>query len=229
MLKYRLADTVIKVDTIWPKTHELLKEYQSEDKEDYWLVTSWEDINAERDRSEEKSYSAGYYETLAVQRMLSHWLLDRDVLLFHGSAISMDGKGYIFAAPSGTGKSTHARLWRERYGERVTMVNDDKPFLKITDGGVTVYGSPWDGKHRLSTNTAVPLKAIALIERAEENSIERIEPTKAVVMLMQQAYREEDMDRIFPLVLRLAELVPIYRLRCNMEPEAAVIAYEGMQ
>ena len=228
-MRYTLADTVFELDTIWPTTHRLLKDYRTDVAADAYIMTDWPDILAEKDLDEGASCSDGYYEALAIQRKVSHALLNRDILLFHGSALSMDGKGYIFAAPSGTGKSTHARLWRDRYGERVTMINDDKPFLKIADGGVTVYGSPWDGKHRLSTNTAAPLKAIALIERAEQNSIERIEPADAVTALIQQAYREEDISRIFPLVLRLAELVPVYRLRCNMEPEAAEVAYEGMQ
>lgn len=229
MLNYRLADTVVGIETLCPQTRELLKDYRSEEPEEYRITVTAKDIEAERELSEEKSFSAAYYETLAVHRKLSHALLERDILLFHGSALAMDGQGYIFAAPSGTGKSTHARLWRERCGERVTMVNDDKPFLKIEETGVTVYGSPWDGKHRLSTNTSVPLKAIAIIERAEHNSIERIGPTEAVTTLMQQSYREEDLDKIFPLVLKLAELVPVYKLRCNMDISAAETAYEGMR
>ena len=228
-MRYTLADTVFELDTVWPAAHKLLRDYQTDAPAELRIMTDWPDIEAERELSEDKSFSAGYYELLAVHRKLSHALLDRDILLFHGSALSMDGEGYIFAAPSGTGKSTHARLWRERFGKRVTMVNDDKPFLKITENSVMVYGSPWDGKHRLSNNMSVPLKAIALIERAERNSIEPIDPANAVAALLQQSYREEDMDAIFPLVLRLAELVPIYRLRCNMEPEAAEVAYEGMK
>ena len=228
-MSYKLADTVIDVDSIWPAIHRLLQDYKTDDPSEFKIMTDWPDIRAIEDKSEEKQFSAAYYEMLAVHCKLSHELLDKDILLFHGSALAMDGQGYIFTAPSGTGKSTHARLWREHFGERVTMVNDDKPFLKIGDSSVTVYGSPWDGKHRLSKNTSVPLKAIAILERAEQNSIERVEPSEAVIKLLQQSYREEDMEKIFPLVLRLAELVPIYRLRCNMDPEAAIIAYEGMQ
>lgn len=228
-MKYKLADQIVKIDTIHPAVHELLRNYRCEGEEDCWLVTMWEDIEAERERSEDQQFSDAYYETLAVQRMLSHWLLKQNVLLFHGSALSLDGRGYLFTAPSGTGKSTHARLWRERFGERVTMINDDKPFLRIADDRITAYGSPWSGKHRLDTNTSVPLHAIAVIEQAKENSIERITPSEAVTTLLQQAYREDDMAQIFPLVLKLAELVPVYRLKCSMDPEAAEVAYEGMR
>ena len=227
-MKYKLADQIIQIESLYPNIHELLKDYRCDGNADFVLISTSEDIEAERSRSIEKSYSDAYLELLAVQRKLSRWLLTKDVLLFHGSALSMDGRGYIFTAPSGTGKSTHARLWRKCFGERVTMVNDDKPFLKIADDGVTVYGSPWSGKHRLDTNTSVPLHAIALIERAKENSIERMSPLDAVPVLLQQAYREEEMEGIFPLVLKLAEMIPVYKLKCNMEPEAARVAYEGM-
>ena len=228
-MRYKLADTVFGIETLWPATHLLLRDYRTDDPAEIQISTTDSDIQIEKELSEEKRFSDAYYETLAVQRKVSHALLEKDVLLFHGSAISMDGEGYIFAAPSGTGKSTHARLWRERYGGRVAMVNDDKPFLKIADSGATIYGSPWDGKHRLSSNISVPLKAIAILERAKENQIERIDPSAALTALMQQSYREEDVAGIFPLILRLAELVPIYRLRCNMAVSAAETAYEGMR
>ena len=228
-MRYALADTVFEIDTLLQATHQLLEDYRTDAPADYRIVTDRADLEAERANAEEKRFSDAYYETLAVQRKVSHALLEKDVLLFHGSAISMDGDGYIFAAPSGTGKSTHARLWRERYGDRVAMVNDDKPFLKIADSGAAIYGSPWDGKHRLSSNISVPLKAIAILARAKENRIERIDPSAALTALMQQSYREEDIAGIFPLILKLAELVPVYALRCNMAVSAAETAYKGMR
>ena len=80
----------------------------------------------------------------------------------------MDGEAYIFTAVSGTGKSTHAMLWREVFGERVRMINDDKPLIRITpEGKAVVYGTPWDGKHHLSKNSAFPLKAICWLTRAK--------------------------------------------------------------
>ena len=227
-MNYKLADQIIQIESLYPSIHKLLHNYRCDGDADYALISTSEGIEAERARAEENDRPDSYFELLAVQRKLSRWLLTKDVLLFHGSSLSMDGKGYIFTAPSGTGKSTHARLWRERFGERVMMVNDDKPFLKITDDGVTTYGSPWSGKHRLDTNTSVPLHAIAVIERDKENSIERMSPLDAVPVLLQQAYREEEMEGIFPLVLKLAEMIPVYKLHCNMEPEAAQVAYEGM-
>ena len=83
----------------------------------------------------------------------------------------MDGAAYLFTAPSGTGKSTHTRLWREVFGDRVWMINDDKPMLRISENLVTAYGTPWNGKHHISRNASAPLKAIVQLNRGKENII----------------------------------------------------------
>ncbi len=173
-----------------------------------------------------------HLENIAIHRLLAERLTEYDVLLMHGSALSMDGEAYIFTASSGTGKSTHARLWRETFGDRVFMINDDKPLLKIREDGVWACGSPWDGKHDLSCNASVPLRAIVSLERGERNSIEPMRKSDAFPVLIRQAFASRDpaiMLRITTLEKRLLERVGFYRLRCNMEPDAARIAYEGMK
>jgi len=224
---YRVADVTFGLETVHDYTHRMLKDYAAEDTPELYITTTEDDIAAEYSRTE-SYFKAPYIESLAVYRELCDALLDRNVLLLHGSAIAVDGLCYIFTAVSGTGKSTHARLWRERFGERSVMVNDDKPLLRFTQEGVTVYGTPWDGKHRLSRNIAVPLKSVALLSRAAENRVEPVDPLTALPVLLQQSFRSEAVERILPLVERLADSVPIYRLFCNMEPEAAVVAWETM-
>ena len=143
----------------------------------------------------------------------------------------MDGVAYLFTAKSGTGKSTHTRLWREMFGDRAVMVNDDKPFLKFTEEGVIACGSPWNGKHGLGNNIMVPLKAICVLERGESNVITRIDPKDALQMLFQQSSRPMNralMPKYMELVDRLANSVEFYRLKCNMDPDAAKISYEAM-
>ena len=105
-----------------------------------------------------------YLETLAVCRKIAERMPEHNTFLFYGSCIAVDGAGYVFTAKSGTGKSTHTRLWRELLDNRATMVNDDKPLIRIADDDAIIYGTPWDGKHPLSHNIAVPLKAICILE-----------------------------------------------------------------
>ena len=111
------------------------------------------------------------------------------------------------------------------------MVNDDKPLLHITDSGVTAYGTPWDGKHRLSTNTAVPLKGICILTRNAKNHIEPVEPHAVYPLIVQQTNRSlstDGMKQTLSLIDRMLNVVPVYRLGCNMDIEAAKVAYEGM-
>jgi len=175
--------------------------------------------------------SGAFLENNAIHALLAERLVDFDVLLVHGSALCMDGKAYIFTAPSGTGKSTHARLWREVYGDRVIMINDDKPMLKISETGTTVCGTPWDSKHRLSCNACAPLEAVVELNRDVYNHMEPMTGAEAFPLLMKHSYGSKDPDtmrKIMELRKRLLETVSFYRLGCNMSPEAAKVAFETM-
>lgn len=150
----------------------------------------------------------------------------------HGSAVAVDGEAYIFTAESGTGKSTHARLWRENLDKRVIMVNDDKPFLRVEEDRIVVCGSPWNGKHGLGENIEVPLRAICVLEQAKENHIERIDFTDAIPVLMQQIYiptqEAYTAEKALELADRIYSGVDLFRLGANMEPEAAKLSYGTM-
>ncbi len=229
---YLFADIPVTVSTVYEETHEWIKSYRIGFTPLFQIETDRNDISAERQVSLEIPQTpSAYLEALAVQRKLSEALIDYDTILFHASALAVDGKGYLFAAVSGTGKSTHARLWREMFGDRVTMINDDKPFIHIGSDEVRVYGSPWDGKHHLSTNTSVPVKAICILTRDTTNHIEKISADEAFSILLQQTYRPKNpakMVKTIDLLIQMTKQVSLYRLGCNMDPEAAVVSYEGM-
>jgi len=117
------------------------------------------------------------------------------------------------------------------FGTRAVMVKDDKPFLPMADKGVVVYGSPWNGKHRLGSNISVPLKAMCILERSTENWIKPISSSEALQILFQQSQRPRNsvnMIKYMELIDKLACRVEFYRMGCNMNPEAALMAYEVM-
>ena len=239
--KYKIADKVVEVNSIYEEVHEYCADYQTDLPADYSVNITQADIDFEREKSAHEDeieglpvrhFSDSYLEELAVYRKIAEQMIDFDTVLFHGSVIAVDGVGYLFTAKSGTGKSTHTRLWREYFGDRAIMVNDDKPLLHIGDSGVVAYGTPYNGKHRLGTNISVPLKALCILTRDNDNQIESIAREQAYTMLLQQVYRPADilkMAKTLKLVDRLADSVKLYRLGCNMDISAAQVAFEGMQ
>ena len=145
---------------------------------------------------------------------------------FHSSAISYKNRGILFSAESGTGKSTHTALWLELFPDTV-VVNDDTPVIRLTDGCVKLFGTPWAGSTGLNTNLTVPLDAIVFISRASDNRIVRLQPSDAV-----KPFYEAVTSPLNPRMLSVSltamdsilKKVPAYALACNMNSDAAVTA-----
>lgn len=235
----KFAGVPIRISALFESSKAFCRDFFTEEEPVFEVVMSQELVDAERRHSdavnEGISFSDRYLERLAIYRMIAEKILDLDILLFHGSAIAADGEGYLFTAPSGTGKSTHSRIWREelpKLGHEVFMVNDDKPLIRFDEKGIFVCGTPWNGKHGLGTNTMVPLKAVCRILRGTANEIRRVPAMEALTVLLSQSYRPEGaarMSRKLKLFDRMLREVGMYELHCNMEPEAALVSYRGMQ
>jgi len=236
-----LAGFCVEINSIFETTRTFCKDYLCEGTPEFSITIFPKDITFEREKSAKEDLLEGipvrqfpdeYLETLAVYRKICVKLLERETLLFHGSVIAVDGMAYLFTAKSGTGKSTHTALWRQVFGDRAIMINDDKPLLKLTSDGVLVCGTPWNGKHGLGCNKMVPLKAICILERAENNTIVPVDAVEALPMLLQQSFRTGTPNGtvlLFDILDKLTKRVQMYRLGCNMDPQAAVVAYEGMK
>lgn len=173
----------------------------------------------------------GTYATNALYRKICAEILQRGGFLMHGVVIEYEGRGYLFTAKSGTGKTTHVLQWKKLFGDdKVTIVNGDKPIIRFIDGKVYAYGTPWNGKEHYGTNGRVELSAICFVERSEENSIERISDEKALPRLFSQImiHDSSDLAKQLELVDKLLCKVPTYLLNCNISTDAAKVAYEGM-
>lgn len=159
-------------------------------------------------------------------------LLEHDGFMLHASAVMRDGRAYLFSAPCGTGKSTHTQLWKKAFLD-AQILNDDKPAVRCIDGKLYAYGSPFSGKHDMSTNVRANLVGIAFIERSKDNYIEPILDThEALRRILEQTIRPNDAVRMTKLLGYMDELItkiPVYLFRCNISEQAAKIAYEGMR
>ena len=236
----KIAGYTASVTGLFDSTRDYCRKYLTEEKPDFAVSVTREDLVFEQEALRQEALEEGikvrvfadpFLERTAIQRKVAEYLFDRSVLMTHGSTVAVDGRAYLFTAKCGTGKSTHVRLWRQMFGDRAVMVNDDKPFLKITETGVWAWGSPWSGKHGLDTNITVPLQGICILERGKENRIEKIAPEEALPMLLHQSYCPLDPEkrvRFEVLVKQLAEKSQLWHMYCNMDPSAAEVSHNAM-
>jgi len=158
-------------------------------------------------------------------------LLLHNGIMLHSSCVVVDGRAYLFTAPSGTGKSTHTDLWLKMFGNRAYILNDDKPALRLEDGVWFAYGTPWSGKYDISRNERVPVAGIAVLNRGSDNQIIPYTGFKAITAILDQMMRppgEEYRVRILETLDKLLSSVPVWKLTCNMESAAAAVAYRAM-
>ncbi|MFQ9515956.1 MAG: hypothetical protein ACLRZ9_09010 [Eubacterium sp.] len=230
---YKFADIPVGVYTRGEYFDQCCVDYLAESEQAKFNIgVNDEDLAYEQSRTEEEvQFSKSYLEFIALYRQFCEKVIDYGVVLCHGSVVKLNGKAYMFSAPSGTGKSTHARMWRQLFGEKVTMINDDKPLLKFENDGIYAYGTPWDGKHRLSTNTRAKLAGICFLHQAEKNSIRRIDASESIDLIMNQIYRPRNTDglmKTLDYVEKLIEKIPMYVMGCTISEEAAEMAYNVM-
>jgi len=159
-------------------------------------------------------------------------LLHFNGLYLHASAVEVDGRAYLFSGPSGTGKSTHTRLWQQLPGLSACVFNDDKPALRCLDGVWYAYGTPWCGKDGINVNMKVPVAGICFLKQAGHNRIRELSPIEAIPKLLSQTihvFREsERLNLLLDHLDHLVSAIPIYELENKPELEAVRLSYETM-
>lgn len=153
----------------------------------------------------------------------------RQTLLIHASLVRCRKRGYAFIAKSGTGKSTHVSLWL-KYIPGCDLMNDDNPIIRIIDGTPYIYGSPWSGKTPCYRNVKAKLGAVTRIDRAKENSIEKLTPITAFASLLPSCssmkWDKDIFNAICNNVTKVVETTGIYILHCLPDEKAARICHE---
>lgn len=234
MPRYKIADVVFDAEYKYKYTAKLCEKYlySGDEKPEFTAKVEKKDIDAEKVTDGAENFPDYYFESLALFRKLCDYVLtNKNGIIFHSSAVAVDGKAYLFTAPSGTGKSTHAKLWKETFGDKVVYINDDKPIIRWIDGDFYVYGTPWNGKHRLGTNTRVKVEAICEIRQGKTNKIRALSPQEMLFVVLNQTIRPTEADKFDKLVQILDKLltkVRLYRLECDISEEAARTSYDAM-
>lgn len=233
MSRYRIAGLIIDIDTADSYALKLMKDYiyTGGSPADFSVYVTEEMLEYERAHAMENSSVC--CESIAILRCIcKKALADYDGFFFHSSSLEMDGRAYIFTAPSGTGKSTHARLWREYFGGRVTAINDDKPIIRRENRRFYIYGTPWQGKDSIGNNIKVPVHAVCVLKQGKENKIRRINPIEALPFFMDQTERPQDrasMEKLLELFDDFLRQTAVYLMECNISYEAVKTAYNAMK
>lgn len=235
-----IAGVIFRVHPMYETTRIYCRNYRSDLVPAYEIFVTEEDLSLEQTFAEQEALEEGlkirkftnpFLERAVIQRKIAERLLNHDTLLLHGSTVGLDSAAYLFTAACGTGKSTHTRLWREVFGERAVMVNDDKPFLQVSQDCVIAHGSPWSGKHGLDTNVSLPLKGICLLRRGSENRISHADRDSLRAMLRHQCLIPDDpalRAHAEELIENLMKLVPLWEMECTKSPDAARVSYGAM-
>ncbi len=165
-----------------------------------------------------------------IQEVLRYSYLFAGGTIIHASSLAYQGKGLLFSAPSGTGKSTHTGLWK-KFAPGTKIVNDDMPVIRKIGDRVHLFGAPWSGKNSIHENIEVPLSAIVFIERAKSCDLSPMDKTEAIFKIFEAIRKpivpllaEKNLD----VLAQMVETLPIYRLRCDISEEAVKAAMQAL-
>ncbi|MBE6591508.1 MAG: hypothetical protein E7646_05655 [Ruminococcaceae bacterium] len=175
--------------------------------------------------------SEEYAEFTGLYRPLADHLPREGGFVIHGACISFDSKAYLFTAPSGTGKSTHIRLWKQYLGDGVGIVNGDKPVITAKNDKILIHGTPWAGKERWQRNVSLPLEAICILTRGRTNSIRQATADEFLPFLLKQTYLNSDPVHTaltLELLDEVLKMVKVYILACNISEDAVKTSFEAM-
>ncbi len=233
----KLAGVPIHVQCLFDTTRNYCKDYLTEDTARIDLTITQSEIEAERVHSAKQMaleghgvthYADSYMEKLALYRRIADALLPHQVLLFHGCVVAYDGKAYVFTAKSGTGKTTHSRLWLDNI-PGCHILNGDKPLLLFRDNKVFACGTPWQGKEAMGTNEILPIGGLCILSRGAENRISPITFSEAFPVLVAQSQKAQSVSLTETMnLIAMFSALPLYRLSCNMDKEAAMVSFRGM-
>ena len=230
-MKLCIADYLIEYIGVNPLIQRKTLEYTTSFyNSDLRIIISDNQIEAERIIIK-KEITALRAENNVFYREIAEWLPLQNALVMHSATFDVDGAGVAFAAHSGTGKTTHMLLWQKLLGDRLKIVNGDKPIVRYFDDQPHTpyaYGTPWNGKEHLGCNMRTPLKHICFIERAEQNSCEKMDKNDAVNLIFNQVYMPKDpaaAANTIVLINRLISDCSLWKIKCNMDISAAETAY----
>lgn len=199
---------------------------------DFLIRITDDDVKFEEEAFQEENvriYPATFKRS-ALFRKFAETIPDHQAFVLHAATFDVDGTGVAFAAKSGTGKTTHMNLWKKYLGDRMVIVNGDKPIVRFFEedpNKAYAYGTPWNGKEGFGCNMRTPLKHICFIERSETNYVQEMDKKTAIDRIFKQVYMPREPLAVMhtvQLIDRLLACCKLWVIHCNMDENAGEIA-----
>lgn len=199
------------------------------DDYDFEIVMNQEMIDLERDYVEDNyNHSDAYLETIALYRAIGDILPKYNGFVLHGAAIEYKGKCFIFVAPSGTGKTTHIKMWID-YLDELKIINGDKPIIRIIDNVPVVFGTPWMGKEYMGSNDSCRLDSIVVLKRGDGDYIRKVDKQDYLQDLISKVYiPKNNMIETFDIIEQVYKNIDVYELHCTMNESAFITSFEEL-
>ena len=226
---FKIVDTVLQIHTFNESTKRYCSGFLTDEEPDYTITMTEEDLKNERTNSSDGKVYVNE-EISALYRKIADLLVEDNIIVFHSSAVSVDGNGFLITARSGVGKSTHSKLLEQYIGDSFKYINDDKPMLKVTDEGIVIYSTPWNGKERRGNNISTPLRAIIFLNRGETNTYRKIENKEEIyIKMLSQIYLPKEKskrEKALKIADTILKKVNFYEINVNQDLDAAKMTYE---
>lgn len=193
MFKIKVAEIVVEIDNRFSYIYDYCRD---------WLCDGTPDFRAQVTPAELNFYieNCGYevtpavVERILISRKIAAKLPPFSAFLIHGGVVEYEGHGIIFSAKRGIGKTTHIDLWKKAFGDKVRIVNGDKPVIRRQGDDFVAYSTPWRGKEDYGDNSSVKVDTLCFIKRADKPSVEKISAKQAWTRLCRQTVYPEDRE-----------------------------------
>ena len=185
----------------------------------------------EAELAEEDGNDLPYSEVISVYRKIGMEIIGRDATILHAAVLEKDGVGVAFLGESGAGKTTQMLLWKQQYQDEVRWINGDKPIIRVEEGRIKAYGTPWCGKEGYGCNDCTELVHFCFLEKSDENRIRRIDQREAAGLLLRQFLIPSEEDKIsclFEIAGKVLATGRFYILSCRNDVSAAETAWREM-
>ena len=224
----KIADLVFKIKSKFSYVKEFCKDFLTDDKNDFFIETTLEELEQEQMEYSVK-YPLKYIETTCVYRHIAQLLPTKNRVVMHGVALKYLDSGFLFIAPSGVGKTTHTKLWQDYLGERVEIINGDKPILEFSDSGIILHSNPWCGKEGFYKKTTAKLHGICILSRGE-NNIRQVDFSDSLNSILVQIFmpKQENLAEKTLVLLERLSSVKIYKLKCDISKNAFLTSYNAL-